>query len=114
MWQSLDFWGKPHIRGQGARQKSWKEPVKGTKILFYGRGLTFFFTLLRGINSKATETFIIFHSNRDVCFEDLLSAPASNKKVHESIVRGAHKSLSCLRWLTSQKKGFFAQLEYTL
>ena len=38
----------------GARRQFWKERLRGTKILFCGRGLNFFFTPNWGTNSKTT------------------------------------------------------------
>ena len=53
--------GLPSKKDRGARRKFWKEPLRGTKILFYVRGLKFFFTL-RGPNSKDTIFRHIFFS----------------------------------------------------
>ena len=60
MWREL-----PYKKERSACRKFWKEPLKGTKILFYGHSLICF-SPLRGNNSETTQLTlaVIFFCSR--------------------------------------------------
>ena len=60
------MWGElPYKKDRSARRKFWKEPLKGTKILFYGHSLKCFSPLRRN-NSETTQlTMAVFFSAQD-------------------------------------------------
>jgi len=55
--------GLPYKNNRGACQKFWKESLRGTKILFYGRGLKCYI-LLRETNSKTRRYLVMFFSTQ--------------------------------------------------
>ena len=60
---------------KGARRKFWKELLRDTKVLFYGRGLIFV-SPLRDINSKTTHHLLLYCFGSNFTQKGSAKAPA--------------------------------------